>query len=953
MRKQSIAKKITAAALILALVAGGAGVVSVSDSGLFSASAAAGDIELSETFGFKENDDGTYSVFSCDLTRIQGSEIVIPDTCAGVPVTAVRSGLFDGYTSEGSYDVVIGKNISTIEEYAFDGIKIDNVSVAEGNSSFTEAGNMLYTGDMKTLVYCPSNFQGRAAIATGAHFIREDAFSSDGIDEIYIGHDIEQLPEDAFLRCTGVKKFTLNSKNKNFCIVKGSVLDRTKTTFLAYPKGREPDYSLPSTVKKIAPYAFAYSKIQTVKLGNVSEIGSHAFEGCGSLGRVTITSTSQQIGEGAFEACTGLTDAVISEGIQSVPADLFKGCSNLVSISFPDSLIDIGAGAFADTGWFLNKNRGFVYAGNVLYAYRTAYDSKDGYGDPANPIQVTIKEGTVAVAKGAFYGANVEKLTIPASVTYLTTEDIYPAYNVKEFVVSSDNPCFSSKDKFLFSKDGKKLICAPAVTSSQTYKVPFDVTEIGDFAFRFNTNIKSIIIGNNAVVYGKNPFNNGDSERNIVCMEGSAAAQAAKDDDVNRIYLESGISIDIKEMTLGTGESAVLKAQVSPDIADHTVCWSSSDESVVTVDGSGRITAAGPGQAVVTASESTGKKAECTVTVCSAPSSFRLSRSELTIGAGETYALESVLPAGTASKVISYKSSDSKILLVSENNSGCLIKGRKAGKATITAETYNGVKAVCTVTIKNAPESVSMALSQISIGAGETYTIKSILNDGSASAMRKYISSNTDAVDIDPNSWNCTFTGIAPGTSIITVKTYNGKTAKCKVTVKAPPRFFDLDKEAVTIGKGESVTVGCVLLGTEASASRKYRSSNTSVVKMTKTDWVGGFTGNSTGTANVIASTYNGQESKCAVTVMNAPDSVKISRSSMTLKVGETGAIGSTVPDGSASWNRQYRSSNNSVVKMTKTSWVGEFTAVSPGVCWVTVRTYNGKESKCKVTVTN
>ena len=49
MRKQSIAKKITAAALILALVAGGAGVVSVSDSGLFSASAAAGDIELSDS----------------------------------------------------------------------------------------------------------------------------------------------------------------------------------------------------------------------------------------------------------------------------------------------------------------------------------------------------------------------------------------------------------------------------------------------------------------------------------------------------------------------------------------------------------------------------------------------------------------------------------------------------------------------------------------------------------------------------------------------------------------------------------------------------------------------------------------------------------------------------------------------------------------------------------------
>ncbi len=36
---------------------------------------------------------------------------------------------------------------------------------------------------------------------------------------------------------------------------------------------------------------------------------------------------------------------------------------------------------------------------------------------------------------------------------------------------------------------------------------------------------------------------------------------------------------------------------------------------------------------------------------------------------------------------------------------------------------------------------------------------------------------------------------------------------------------------------------------------------------------------------------------------------------------------------------------------MTKTNWTGSFRAVKPGVAWVTVRTYNGKEKSCRITV--
>ena len=266
-------------------------------------------------------------------------------------------------------------------------------------------------------------------------------------------------------------------------------------------------------------------------------------------------------------------------------------------------------------------------------------------------------------------------------------------------------------------------------------------------------------------------------------------------------------------------------------------------------------------------------------------------------------------------------------------------------------ETFNGKKASCTVTVKAAPAGITLSQTQISIGVGETRTISSTVSSGSASAERIYYSTNSDTAMINPTSWNCSFTGVSPGTAYITVKTYNGKTARCKVTVKDPPRFVNMDKSEITIGKGEAMSLSSSLLSTEASATRTYRSSNSSVVSMTRTDWTASFVGQKPGAAYVTVSTYNGQEDDCKVTVKNAPESVKISKSSMTMKVGQSGTLYSSVPDGSAASTRTFRTSNSSIVRMTRTNWQGEFTAVKPGVCWVTVRTYNGKESSCKITV--
>ena len=120
---------------------------------------------------------------------------------------------------------------------------------------------------------------------------------------------------------------------------------------------------------------------------------------------------------------------------------------------------------------------------------------------------------------------------------------------------------------------------------------------------------------------------------------------------------------------------------------------------------------------------------------------------------------------------------------------------------------------------------------------------------------------------------------------------------------------------------------------------------------MTRTDWNGVFVGVKPGVAYITVRTYNGKESTCKVTVKNAPDKITISKGTVTIGVGESYTVGSGVNDGAGCAARTFRTSNSSVVKMTKTNWTGEFKAVKKGVAYVTVRTYNGLEKSCKITV--
>ncbi len=102
-------------------------------------------------------------------------------------------------------------------------------------------------------------------------------------------------------------------------------------------------------------------------------------------------------------------------------------------------------------------------------------------------------------------------------------------------------------------------------------------------------------------------------------------------------------------------------------------------------------------------------------------------------------------------------------------------------KGTV-AETYakeNGFKFIEI----SEPTSVSLNKTSLTLDVGKSYTLTKTVSPSNAVTSYAWSSSNTSVATVDKNG---KVTAKASGTATITVKTSNGKTATCKVTVSLP-----------------------------------------------------------------------------------------------------------------------------------------------------------------------
>ena len=340
-----------------------------------------------------------------------------------------------------------------------------------------------------------------------------------------------------------------------------------------------------------------------------------------------------------------------------------------------------------------------------------------------------------------------------------------------------------------------------------------------------------------------------------------------------------------------------------------------------------------------------------------APTSVKLNRGTLTLGVGEKYGLIKTVSPSSANQSCTWSSSNSSVASVDSSGK---VTAKKSGTANITVKTINGKTATCKVTVKPAPTSVKVNPASLTLGKGETYTISQSTNSGSYAWGFSWSSSNTSVATVTKGSANkATVTAKGVGTATITIKTYNGKTAQCKVTVKNAPTSVTTNPTSLILGKGEKYTISeNTNSGAYANAANlKWSTTNSSVATVTKGSGnKATITAKGNGTAYIKISLYNGKTAQCKVTVKNAPSSVKTNPTSVTLGKGETYTISESTNSGAYAneANLKWSTTNSSVATVTK----GEgnkavITAKGVGTAYIKITLYNGKTAQCKVTVKN
>lgn len=164
------------------------------------------------------------------------------------------------------------------------------------------------------------------------------------------------------------------------------------------------------------------------------------------------------------------------------------------------------------------------------------------------------------------------------------------------------------------------------------------------------------------------------------------------------------------------GDGQSLAATVEPaDTTDYTVTYTSSDDSIATVDAAGNVTTVAAGEADVTAEiAGNGLMATCHVVVTPAVEALYLSEDAVTLGTGEEETLTlTAEPEEADVSAAVWTSSDESIATVDGEGT---VTAVAEGEATVTA-TLGGMEAVCEVTVSDKTSAGSSSSGSDSSGA--------------------------------------------------------------------------------------------------------------------------------------------------------------------------------------------------------------------------------------------
>src|SRR3989441_106313 len=253
----------------------------------------------------------------------------------------------------------------------------------------------------------------------------------------------------------------------------------------------------------------------------------------------------------------------------------------------------------------------------------------------------------------------------------------------------------------------------------------------------------------------------------------------------------SAVSVAPTAATILVGATTQLQATTTDSIGNvltgRTVTWASNN-SAVTVGGTGLATGAGTGSATITAT-SEGKSGTATITVTNVPvATVTVAPTSANLQTGQTVQLTATARDASGNvlsgRVITRSSSNAPVASV--NGSG-LVSGAGAGSATITA-TSEGQSGTSGVTVTFVPvASVTVNPASASVQVGQTVQLSATPRDANGNALPgrtvTWASTNTTVATVNGQGL---VTAKVVGSATITA-TSEGQSGSAAITVTAAP----------------------------------------------------------------------------------------------------------------------------------------------------------------------
>ncbi len=408
------------------------------------------------------------------------------------------------------------------------------------------------------------------------------------------------------------------------------------------------------------------------------------------------------------------------------------------------------------------------------------------------------------------------------------------------------------------------------------------------------------------------------------------------------------VEINGESFTVNSGDEIELQITVKPEDATvKDLIYTSSDESVATVDKDGKITTVGEGTAFITVISKDDPSITDTVIVnVKLPvTEIKIAEDTFDLYTDEKEKIEATVNEDATNKELTYISSDENVVIVDENGN---ITAKGEGTATITVISKDNpeITETITVNVKN-PVTEITATEDFTVNINEEKNLEAKVNDNATNKNLIYESDNPDVAKVDTNG---NVIAVGEGTAKITITSEDNPSVSetVTVTVKIPVTEITASEDFV-LNIEDKKNVDAKVNDDATNKKLTYESENTEVAEV---DEFGSVTAKGEGTTTITITSEDNPDIKetVIVTVKIPVNSIEIKNDDINLPINESEKLIIEInPENATDNTLIFKSENEDIASVDEN---GNITANGEGTTTITVISKDNPDATDEITVT-